>query len=227
MALLAEGVTISEAARRIDANRSTIRRWAAGGVPRSHPASPLFDPAPIGVLPAIAYCYLLGLYLGEGHLVRAGRSWMLRRLLRLAPLAGGLATTRRREKARPPDRVGRVAACVDVQSAPGVDPRADPLRWLPLHRKPARRPTDVPVRAVCVRESFGRHPQDLLRAPGPHRGWLVTTPPGHGRDRSPRRRCGARPLRRAETLIRRTKPRSPWRARARQCERSLRLTAAD
>jgi hypothetical protein len=76
--LLAEGFTPTEVARRTGLPRSTIRGWKNGAIPRrptAH-ASPCaiglaeFDPA--------AYTYLFGLYLGDGCISAARRTFRLR-----------------------------------------------------------------------------------------------------------------------------------------------------
>ena len=69
-ALLDEGLSDCAAARNVGVPRSTVRHW------RSRP-SPPGAAARRAMLewsaePADAYCYVLGLYLGDGHLSNTG-----------------------------------------------------------------------------------------------------------------------------------------------------------
>jgi hypothetical protein len=58
------GLGASAVARRTGIPRSTVRTWVAGQVPRPRPDDPEIDP---GSLPD-DYPYLLGMYLGDGHI---------------------------------------------------------------------------------------------------------------------------------------------------------------
>ena len=78
--LLDAGLNDCAIARRTGLPRTTIRDWRAaryvrGAAPRS--ACPICGSQTPSQLPA-AYAYLLGLYLGDGHIARAGRTMRLR-----------------------------------------------------------------------------------------------------------------------------------------------------
>ena len=69
--LSAAGLSANEVARRLGVSRTTVGNWLRGQTPRGRPvAEPIIVPE--------AYAYLLGLYLGDGHIARWGRNWVLR-----------------------------------------------------------------------------------------------------------------------------------------------------
>jgi hypothetical protein len=82
LALSAGGLTDVEVARRLEIPRSTVRDWRRGRIPgrapgkRSKPC-PICDPG-ADALPPSPYAYLLGLYLGDGHVSRHPRTYCLR-----------------------------------------------------------------------------------------------------------------------------------------------------
>ena len=77
--LIAAGMNDCAIARHIGVPRTTVRDWRRRPTIRSRDLG-----APCGVahdfsqLPAEAYCYVLGLYLGDGCISRNGRTWRLR-----------------------------------------------------------------------------------------------------------------------------------------------------
>lgn len=71
--LVENGFTPSQAARHSGIPRSTVRDWVRRG-PEPVRATPI-DPRKI---PPGPYAYLLGLYLGDGYICRAGRTYRLR-----------------------------------------------------------------------------------------------------------------------------------------------------
>src|SRR3954468_14174958 len=73
----AAGATLEQTAVTTGASVSAIRRWSRGRLPSSHERSVRYDPPPIERFASGPYSYVLGLYLGDGHVVRAGRSWLL------------------------------------------------------------------------------------------------------------------------------------------------------
>ena len=77
--LIADGMNDCAVARQLGIPRPTVRDW------RRRPAIRSRDPdGSCGIahdfsqLPAEAYCYVLGLYLGDGCISRSGRVWHLR-----------------------------------------------------------------------------------------------------------------------------------------------------
>lgn len=73
-ALAEEGLRPNEIARRTGIPPSTIRYWLKSGYGRQ----PMRRERPIEALPRADYAYVLGLYLGDGHIARVGRSYALR-----------------------------------------------------------------------------------------------------------------------------------------------------
>src|SRR6476469_8404469 len=80
-ALAAEGLNASQVARRTGIPRTTVRHWVAGEVPRivaarcrkCGAAAHEFD-----LLPTAAYAYGLGIYLGDGCILKHPRGvWRL------------------------------------------------------------------------------------------------------------------------------------------------------
>jgi Homeodomain-like domain len=78
--LIEAGVHDCAIARQLGVPRTTVRDWRCR--PQIQPR--LVSTAPCGVvhdfsvLPAAAYCYVLGLYLGDGSISRNRRVWRLR-----------------------------------------------------------------------------------------------------------------------------------------------------
>lgn len=76
--LAAAGLNFAAIAREVGAPRSTVRGWVIGrtrrdGFDRRRSARPDFDR-----LPPEPYAYLLGVYLGDGHVARLPRTYALR-----------------------------------------------------------------------------------------------------------------------------------------------------
>lgn len=68
----AEGMSDYAVATALDLPRSTVQHWRRDGGPTRRP-----PPAMARPYDAEAYSYLLGLYLGDGHICRQGRAWRL------------------------------------------------------------------------------------------------------------------------------------------------------
>lgn len=93
--LVAEGLNNCQISRATGINRTTVRDWRRNGPPghrrgTRESACPRCDGA---LLDEPAYAYLLGLYLGDGHIVRFPRAYCLRivqdkRYTHLIELAG-------------------------------------------------------------------------------------------------------------------------------------------
>lgn len=82
LALDRVGVSASAISRRTGISRTTVRNWIDGKVPGRKPRGRLWvevsdDGEPVIRHPA-AYAYLLGLYLGDGHISPMSRSMRLR-----------------------------------------------------------------------------------------------------------------------------------------------------
>ena len=69
--LAAAGWSTGNIVRATGVPRNTVRRWTAGRVPKRPP--PIADPAAHVGPVADAYAYLLGLYLGDGHVAKHPR----------------------------------------------------------------------------------------------------------------------------------------------------------
>lgn len=83
LALLATGATATEVGRALAIPRSTVRDWRHGRFPgarggRQPSASTCGFDVHARDLDGSAYCYLLGLYLGDGYIARVGRTRSLR-----------------------------------------------------------------------------------------------------------------------------------------------------
>jgi hypothetical protein len=108
-ALSALGLSDTEVARRTQIPRSTVRDWRRGQVPgrtssRLAKECPICDPG-AEVLPAASYAYLLGLYLGDGHVARHPRTYCLRVFLDAAYPLIVESCRRAMEAVRPANRV--------------------------------------------------------------------------------------------------------------------------
>jgi Homeodomain-like domain len=77
--LMAAGLNDCAIARRIGVPRTTVRDWRRRPAIRArHLDGPCGKAHVFAQLSAGAYCYLLGLYLGDGCISRSGRVWHLR-----------------------------------------------------------------------------------------------------------------------------------------------------
>jgi hypothetical protein len=77
--LIAAGVNDCAIARQIGVPRTTVRDWRRRPPIRSrHLGAPCGIAHDFAQLPAEAYCYVLGMYLGDGCISRSGRVWHLR-----------------------------------------------------------------------------------------------------------------------------------------------------
>jgi Homeodomain-like domain len=80
--LIADGMNDCAIARQIGVPRTTVRDWRRRPPIRSRDLGAPGDRAhDFSTLPAEAYCYLLGLYLGDGCISQHPRSWRLRIVL--------------------------------------------------------------------------------------------------------------------------------------------------
>lgn len=147
-----EGLGRNEIARRAGIPRSTVGRWLHEGEPRFRsPASATLD--------APAYCHLLGLYLGDGHVAVFPRTYCLRIYLdrRYPRIVEGCAASMRR--VAPGNRVAVHAkpGCRIVQCYSSAWPRLLPQHGPgPKHTRPIRL---EPWQGELARA----HPRELIR----------------------------------------------------------------
>jgi intein/homing endonuclease len=157
LALAREDHGAGEIARRTGIPRATVRDWLAGSVPhgalRERTREPPRDLA--------AYSQLLGLYLGDGHVARIGRTFMLRLFFdaRYPGLIGEAVRVVRRVS--PERRVGvaraRPTNCVVLRCYWGQWPVL-----LPQHG-PGRKHLRPIELATWQREITTAHPRELIR----------------------------------------------------------------
>jgi hypothetical protein len=76
LAMLRTGLSVREVARRTRIPRNTIGYWHRNPVPKR--VRPRVSDAAWRPVPAAVYCYLLGMYLGDGHIVARGDSALIR-----------------------------------------------------------------------------------------------------------------------------------------------------
>lgn len=123
--LRAQGLSGGKVAARLSLPRSTVESWLAGKkrAIRRGPSGPL-RPSPAcpacgdGPLSASAYAYLLGLYLGDGHIVKDPRAYRLGIALdsRYPNIIGECVVAIRSVRGKPSQRVTLVnrEGCVEV-----------------------------------------------------------------------------------------------------------------
>jgi hypothetical protein len=75
-ALWAAGLNKCAISRATGIPRSTVKSWLLGGMPTGNYRNAR-EPA-LADLPAADYAYLLGMYLGDGHIARSERTYLLR-----------------------------------------------------------------------------------------------------------------------------------------------------
>lgn len=83
--LVENGVTSAATGQRLGVPKSTIDNWRRGRLPTEYQlhverrlCTTCREAHDLEALPSTAYAYLLGLYLGDGCLVRHERCWSLR-----------------------------------------------------------------------------------------------------------------------------------------------------
>jgi Homeodomain-like domain len=157
LALVETGLSDRQVARRTGISRLTIGNWRRGGEqPRRAGGDPDWRPRC-----APTYCYLLGLYLGDGHIVRCGRGAWMR--VTLDAKHGGVATEAERALSTvfPDAHIGRyehpTIRKIDLQvsdrSLPYAFPQSGPGR---KHKRP--------IGLVQWQlELTTRHPEELIR----------------------------------------------------------------
>jgi hypothetical protein len=104
LALAATGLTASEIGRRLAIPRRTVCDWLNGKVPAPRTPPPVLTPADL-ITPANGpdYCYVLGIYLGDGH---------------VSPLPRGASRLRIALDSRYPGIIETTRACIQ-QVVPG------------------------------------------------------------------------------------------------------------
>jgi hypothetical protein len=157
LALGNAGATQSEIARLTGIPRVTVRTWLTGRTPiRAENRAGVLTS-----LPAAAYAYLLGLYLGDGSIDRFPRAWCLR-IYCDARYRGIIGECARAIRAvRPHNRVSvsrrGAARCIVVQAYSKWWPEL-----FPQHGPGAKHERSI-VLADWQREITYAHPQLLLR----------------------------------------------------------------
>ena len=150
--LATAGLARNEIARRAGIPRSTVGRWLSDGEPG------IRAPAIEG-LDAVAYCHLLGLYLGDGHVAEFPRTYCLRVYLdrRYPRIVDGCVAAMRRVAPRNRVAVHDKPGCRIVQCYSNAWPDLLPQHGPgPKHARPI---TLVPWQAALARA----HPQELIR----------------------------------------------------------------
>jgi hypothetical protein len=116
LTLSAQGLDDCEVARRLGVPRSTVRMWRVGQVPTRQVAQCDLCAGREPQFPPDDYCYVLGLYLGDGCISRGPRTYRMRIVLDakypriIASCAAGLETICAGKKAH----VGPKRGCVEV-----------------------------------------------------------------------------------------------------------------
>jgi transcriptional regulator with XRE-family HTH domain len=103
----------------------------------------------------------------------------------LTAMAGPAASTRRGPEACEVDRAGGLAARDHARASGDADPRADPLRRLPLPQPRPPRREGLRVSALHVLEPVAADPRHLHGAPGPARDPVALVERPHDLDRPP------------------------------------------
>jgi hypothetical protein len=116
LGLVDDGLNQSQVARQTGISRSTIRMWRRGDVPRRRRELCDVCAGRSPTLPAAEYCYLLGLYLGDGCISRHPRTYRMRIVLdaKYPRIIAGCAAAL---EAVCPDKtahLGRKPGCVEV-----------------------------------------------------------------------------------------------------------------
>ena len=170
--LIAAGVSQAETARRTGIPRGTLRVWIKVGLDEaierrrqrlSRPASQPCTEQPcssIDLLPATAYAYLLGMYLGDGAISAVPRGRSKLRITLDAKYPGIVGECERAMASVMPNRVGRV----------------DRITWLELWSLSEHWPCLFPQHGAGLKHrrrivlepwqeriALGKHPQLLLR----------------------------------------------------------------
>jgi hypothetical protein len=160
MARVARRDSFSSIAKAEGISIRTIKRWSRQGPPIGRP--PSIGPELVPVETERPYAYLLGLYLGDGHLARVGRAFDLRitldarypSIVREAEIAMAAVMPKNRVRTRP-HTGGGAAAVVGCYST--LWPR-----MFPQHGA-GRKHTRVIRLAAWQAEITRRHPEPLVR----------------------------------------------------------------
>src|SRR5215212_5924574 len=116
LALVAQGLSDGAVSRRLGVPRATIRMWRIGRIPkRRHSRCDVCVGHPTK-LPPPSYCYLLGLYLGDGCISQHPRTYRIRIVLDAKYPDIIRACARTLEAIRPGKaaHLGRKSGCVEV-----------------------------------------------------------------------------------------------------------------
>jgi hypothetical protein len=162
-ALAADRLDVATIARRTGVPRTTVFRWLSGGAPRfddpDAATCPRCGHADHALIDERAYCHLLGLYLGDGHLATFPRTYCLRIYLdRGYPgIVASCVDSMRRVAPRNRVAVHGKAGCAIVQCYS----RAWPC-LLPQHGPGHKHERRIEL-ADWQRRLTGSHPEALIR----------------------------------------------------------------
>lgn len=164
-ALLDQGISQAEAARRTGVPQRTVNKWARAGIEgvaaRREAAEQGCDPCShIPALDEVAYAYLLGLYLGDGCIAAYPRNVFRLHITCCDEYPGIIQECAKAMAAVLPNRVGRIRrkGCVDVVSYSKHWPCLFPQHG--AGRKHRRR---IVLEPWQRRIAIGNHPHLLLR----------------------------------------------------------------
>lgn len=180
--LRAQGVTFGEICRDLDLPRRTVGHWFYGDRPRrraeraaSRPRCARCADPPRDLPEESAYAYLLGLYLGDGHLVTSAKVPVLRIYCTASwpGLVAACEESMRRVLAKSVRRVARTG-CIAVESTS--------THWpclLPQHGPGKKHERSIEPE-VWQEDIVGEFPEDFLRGLFHSDGCRVTNKVQHG-----------------------------------------------
>ncbi len=118
LALVRLGLSDGAVGRRLGIPRSTVRMWRIGQIPRRGRRQSLCDVCAGNPekLPTASYCYLLGLYLGDGCISKHPRAYRMRIVLdaKYPNIIRGCADALEAIRPGKVAHVGRKSGCVEV-----------------------------------------------------------------------------------------------------------------
>jgi hypothetical protein len=153
-----QGEPAAAIARRLGIPRTTVRGWLNPTARTPRPPRV----ADLSTLPPTAYAYLLGLYLGEGHVASTGRSYRLTIKLDAA-YPGIVDAAAAAVAAVMPGSRGRRAPASDTTLRGGIDPLDPVAPAAPAARPRPQAHAPHPADAVAARAHVRRATRPLVR----------------------------------------------------------------